>query len=109
MAWSVPLSYSLRIFTIHFLAYIVQFLVFMKHTSQGQIWEGARSTPHTVARLKEMKDHLNSGGKIMVRKDLETAILKQGPKEHKRTEIAGLRLSVKTVNGGGWSSGDSYR
>ena len=48
-----------------------------------------------------MKKHLLAGGKVQVRKGLETVTIQQGPQEHKRCEIDGLLLSVKTFNSRG--------
>ena len=69
--------------------------------TNDQIWEGSPESPHTALNLRAMKKHLMTGGKVRIRKGLEEVTVKQGPKDHKRCEVDGLLLSVKTVNSDG--------
>ena len=50
--------------------------------------------PQTVLNLRLMKKTLVDGGLSEVRKQLETAVTKQGPDGPKRCDVDGLLLSV---------------
>ena len=70
----------------------------MKNTSRDQVCEGSTAAPHSVLNLRAVEKHLVSGGHAVIRKGLETVTIKQGPKDHKRSEVDGLLLSAMTVS-----------
>ena len=86
--------------TIHGFAFFIHLLAWMS-PSLEMTWEGSKTNPHTVLNLRAMKKVLSTGGRVVVRKELEEVIIKQGPQEHKRTEIDGLILSVTPENPAG--------
>ena len=79
----------------------LHYLALVKDPSNDQIRDGAPASPHTVLNIRLTKKTLVDGGRVAVRKGLETVVIKQCPDDHKRCAVDGLPLSVVTEEGGG--------